>query len=82
MIEVTRRGKRIAVVISRGQYERFIARKRSFSEAWREFTRDVSLAEIDADDVFGNVRDRETGRDISLQRTRRRSRRKILAPGF
>jgi|GEM_PF-4904301 len=35
------------------------ARTRRFSEAWREFRREVDLAElkIDPDEVFGNVRD-------------------------
>ena len=67
-IEVTRRGKRVAVIVSPRQYERFIARKRSFSEAWSEFSRRISLAElqIDPDDVFAHVRAEEPGRNVSL----------------
>jgi len=67
-VELTRRGRRVAVIVGRRQYERFIARKCSFSEAWRKFASDGSLAElqIDSDDVFGHVRDSEPGRNVSF----------------
>jgi prevent-host-death family protein len=67
-IELTRRGKSVAVLIGRRQYERLAARSRRFSEAWDEFTHEVELSElaIDPDEIFAGVRDSRPGRDIGL----------------
>ncbi len=66
-IELTRRGKGVAVLIGRKQYERLAARSRRFSEAWDDFAREVQLSdlEIDPNEVFG-VRDSRPGRDVGL----------------
>ncbi len=65
IVELTRRGETVAVLIGRRYYERLAARGRRFSEAWDAFTRDVDLQEleIDPDEVFGATRDELPGRD-------------------
>jgi len=68
VVELTRRGEGVAVLIGRKQYERLTSGYRPFSEVWDEFTRKVSLAEadIDPDEVFRDVRDRDPGREPEL----------------
>ena len=67
-IELTRRGKSVAVLIGRRQYERLAARSRRFSDAWDEFVREVDLSQltIDPDEIFDEVRDKGPGREIGL----------------
>lgn len=68
LVELTRRGESVAVLVGRQQYERLVSGSRRFSEAWDEFTRQVNLAEleIDPDEIFSNVRDARPGRDVGL----------------
>jgi prevent-host-death family protein len=67
-VELTRRGKGVAVLIGRRQYERLVSRSRRFSEAWKDFCRDVDLTEldIDPDQIFADVRGRVPGREVGL----------------
>jgi prevent-host-death family protein len=67
-IELTRRGESVAVLIGRKQYERLTTGSRRFSEAWKEFTREVELSELEIDpgEVFSDVRDARPGREVGL----------------
>lgn len=67
-IELTRRGEGVAVLIGRKEYERLATRSRRFSEAWREFTSEVELSDlaIDPDEIFGDLRDKQPGREVGL----------------
>jgi prevent-host-death family protein len=67
-VELTRRGESVAVLIGRKQYERLISKSRRFSEAWKAFTSEHALADlnIDPDEIFADVRDRTPGRDPAL----------------
>lgn len=67
-IELTRRGEGVAVLLGRQQYERLTAGTRRFSEAWDEFRSEIDLAELelDPDEIFAGVRDRDPGRDVGL----------------
>jgi prevent-host-death family protein len=67
-IELTRRGDGVAVLIGWKNYERLTSQLRPFAEAFDDFRRSVALAEldIDPDEVFGDVRDPDPGRDPSL----------------
>ena len=66
VVELTRRGEGVAVLIGRRQYERLVSRSRRFSEAWDDFRREVDLAElsIDPDQVFADSRDDVPGREV------------------
>jgi prevent-host-death family protein len=59
VVELTRRGECVAVLIGRRQYERSISPSRRFSEAWKAFASGVVLADlkIDPDEVFALMRD-------------------------
>jgi prevent-host-death family protein len=67
-VELTRRGEAVAVLIGRRQYEQLKSRFRPFSEVWDEFTRKFPPGEIDIDpdEVFRDVRDKDPGRDFKL----------------
>jgi prevent-host-death family protein len=67
-IELTRRGESVAVLLGRKEYERLAMRGRRFSEAWSEFAREVDLRDlhIDPDEIFEDVRDPLSGRNVGL----------------
>ncbi|HEY2289996.1 MAG TPA: type II toxin-antitoxin system Phd/YefM family antitoxin [Thermoanaerobaculia bacterium] len=66
-IELTRRGKLVAVMVAVENSERLPNNKgRGFWAAYQEFRRRVDLAniEIDPDEIWGDVRDQSPGRDF------------------
>ncbi len=66
-IELTRRGKPVAVVLSLGQYERLTAKRPSFTEAYRAFVAEFALDEVGLDQDFAaSLRDQRTGRSVVL----------------
>ena len=68
-VELTRQGEAVAVLIGRREYERTNGvPKKSFSEALEEFRRSVDLEELDInpDEIWGDVRDPDPGRDVDL----------------
>lgn len=64
-VELTRRGRPVAVLISLDEYQQLSTRRRSFWEAYEEFRRKYEASDIDTDDVFSGVRDPSPGRDFS-----------------
>ena len=68
VVELTRRGELVAVLVGYREFERLILARRSFDEAYREFTKVVGLAELglDPDEVFGGLRDETAGREVRL----------------
>lgn len=66
-VEVTRRGQRVAVLVSVEEYDRLCQPKKGFGEAvlaWRKkYDVENSEEEIDIDEVF-NVRDQSPGREF------------------
>ena len=67
-VELTRRGEPVAVLIGRQEFERLTSRRCDFSDAWREFSQGVDLAELalDPDELFGDAREAGSGRDVRL----------------
>jgi prevent-host-death family protein len=66
-IELTRRGKPVAVLVSLQEIERLRSGRTGFGEAYRRFLKAHPLrgGGIE-DDVFESTRDRGTGRKVSL----------------
>ena len=64
--ELTRRGKPVAVLISAEDYERFTGEHRDLWEALKTFRETHDLADLDVDEIYGNVRDRSAGREPVL----------------
>ena len=66
-IELTRRGRPVAVLVSHREFERLRGKRLHFRDAYRKFLKTHSLREIGVDeDVAASVRDRATGRKVSL----------------
>ena len=68
VVELTRHGEHVAVLIGRKQYDQLTAGRRSFADAWADFIRTVDLREleIDPDEIFAGIRDESPGRDTDL----------------
>lgn len=66
-VELTRRGKPVAVVVSLREFERLRGDRPRFSDAYKNFLDTYSLDEIGLDDDFAaSMRDKGTGRKVSL----------------
>jgi prevent-host-death family protein len=66
-VELTRRGKPVAVVISLREFERLRGDRPRFGAAYRTFLETHSLKEVGVDDdYFASGRERGSGREVSL----------------
>ena len=66
MIELTRRGEPVAVLLSIQEYHRLLAKDASFWDAYTAFRDSVGLAGLQIDaELFDGVRDRSPGREGS-----------------
>lgn len=66
-IELTRRGKAVAVVVSLRDYARLRGERPRFSEAYQQFLATHALSEVGLeDDFFAETRDTTVGRDVAL----------------
>jgi len=66
-IELTRRGRPVAVVVSLREFERLRGERPQFADAYRAFLRKYSLAEVGLDEDFvESVRETGHGREVSL----------------
>jgi prevent-host-death family protein len=67
-VEITRRGKPVAVILSLDEYNRVLPDKVCFGKSLEKFRQDMGIAEleIDPDEIFRNVRDRSPGREVIL----------------
>jgi prevent-host-death family protein len=66
-VELTRRGKPVAVIVSVNEFRRVSRAKTGFFDACQEFRRRMGLEKLGiGSDVFEGVRDRSVGRDVSL----------------
>ena len=66
-IELTRRGKPVAVLMSVHEFERLRGGRVPFGDAFRRFTAMHPPQELGLDDdVFASARDRDPGRKVAL----------------
>lgn len=66
-IEITRRGKPVAVVLSVEEYSRLSAERAPFRDAFNRFLHAHPRKELGFDEkYFESLRTRESGRDVSL----------------
>jgi len=65
-VELLRRGKPVAVVLSLGEFERLKRGRRGFWEAYQHLreTVDLEALAIVPEEVFAGVRERSPGRDF------------------
>jgi prevent-host-death family protein len=66
-VELTRRGKKVAVVMSAARYARLRGDRVAFMTAYETFCEGHALEEVGADPGWSNgLRDRHSGRDVKL----------------
>jgi prevent-host-death family protein len=67
LVELTRRGKRVAVILSAEEYDR-LSQKGDFGKSLAAFRERLAIEEIeiDPDEIFKDVRDRSPGREVIL----------------
>ena len=67
-VELTRRGRPVAVIVGRRTFDRLAAGRRGFADAYGDFTAAVDLSELalDPDGLFDGARDHSPGRDVAL----------------
>jgi prevent-host-death family protein len=66
-VELTRRGKPVAVVVSLREFERLQGDRTRFREAYKHFLDRYSLKEIGLEDDFlSSLRDKRVGRKVRL----------------
>lgn len=65
VIQLTRRGRLVAILLSPDEYERLQEKRIGFWDAYTEFRQHLDQQEIDLepDEVFANVRDQTPGRE-------------------
>lgn len=61
-VEIVRRGKAVAVIVSRATYDRMRGRKPDAWEALERWRASVDLKALHLEDVFDGVRDTSPGR--------------------
>ena len=68
MVELTRRGEPVAVLIGHREFGRLTSGRRGFGKAYREFANTFELGglALDPDELFGHVREETAGRDVRL----------------
>lgn len=66
-VEVTRRGKPVAVLISLKEYQQLRTGKQDFWDAYLAFRNQVDLEKLDIDPtLFEEARDRTPGREVTF----------------
>lgn len=66
LVEITRRGQSVAVVLSLSEYQRLTREKSKFGAELATFRQNyqISTLNINPDEIFDNVRDRTSGREV------------------
>lgn len=66
-VQLTRRGKPVAVLLSISEFDRLQGNERPFWDSYLDFREQFDLGELKIDPaIFSETRDRTTGRDITL----------------
>jgi prevent-host-death family protein len=66
-VELTRRGKVVAVMISVTEYQRLQSKRTTFQDSYQKFLKKHSLAEVGLEKDFARkLRDRSPGRKVDL----------------
>jgi antitoxin Phd len=63
-IQLTRRGKPVAVLLSIDAFERLSQSRPDFWSALQAFRKSRDLSDLDVDAIFAGVRDRSPGRGV------------------
>ena len=65
-VELTRRGRQVAVLLSISDFQRLTSGKDDLWTAIQRFRARHDLSDLDIDQVYGDIRDRSPGREVVL----------------
>jgi prevent-host-death family protein len=67
-VEITRQGKTVAIVLSLEEYKRLTTQRFEFGKGLEAFRQkyQVQNLDIDSDNIFEDVRDKTTGREVEF----------------
>lgn len=65
-VELTRRGRAVAVLVSISAYDRFTRNQPDLWPAIERFRAETDLEELDVEQILDGVRDRSPGRDPEI----------------
>ncbi|BAY90968.1 MULTISPECIES: type II toxin-antitoxin system Phd/YefM family antitoxin [unclassified Tolypothrix] len=67
-IQITRQGQQVAVILSSAEYERLLNKSPRFWESVTKFRQEIIEEGIDInpDEVWQDVRDKSSGREVNL----------------
>ena len=67
-VELTRRGKPVAVLVSHQAFKHLASIRRDFAAAYRDFRTNIDITdlELDPDELFGNLREETAGHNFRL----------------
>ncbi len=65
-VELTRRGKRVAVLLSAREYATLTGASPELWPSLQSFRRHASLQELDVEEIYRDTRDRSPGREVPL----------------
>ncbi|HUR81227.1 MAG TPA: type II toxin-antitoxin system Phd/YefM family antitoxin [Thermoanaerobaculia bacterium] len=67
-VELTRHGRRVAVIVSAREYDRLAAKKTNFWDAYQTWLKnhDVVALDLDPDEFLAGIRDRDPGPEPDL----------------
>lgn len=65
-VELTRRGKPVAVLVSNIEYQRLTSGSRDLWSAIETFRATHDLSDLDIEEVYSNIRDTSPGREVDL----------------
>ena len=65
-VELTRRGRPVAVLVSISDYDRLIGKRPDLWSAIERFRAETDLEELDVEQILDGVRDRSPGREVEI----------------
>ena len=64
-VELTRRGRPVAVLLSINEFQRLTSGKVDLWAAIQQFRTRQDISDLDVDQIYGDVRDRSPGREMA-----------------
>lgn len=65
-VQLTRRGRPVAVLVSVDEYQRLCPRRPDLWQAIQAFRQHTDLRDLDAEGIFRDVRDESPGREVAV----------------
>ncbi|NJR58293.1 MAG: hypothetical protein HC769_05185 [Cyanobacteria bacterium CRU_2_1] len=66
-VQITRRGRQVAILLSVEEDNRLTVKRQGFSQALEQFRQELGMERVEIEsEIFAGVRDRAPGREVAL----------------